>query len=545
MRSRQTWSRCFVTATVGLAPLVAGCVGDIGDRGDPALVEGACELAAERVGLQRLTRAEYNRTVRDLFGVTSAPADAFPPDSSTSGFDNHAKSLTTSPQLALLLLDAAEVVASEALVNKASEILVCDPVVDGYEPCARTTLSALARRVYRRPATEAEIDDLMVLMQFAQTEGDTFELGIEYALSAMLVAPQFLFRGIPATDLDDAVAVVPLDDYALATRLSYFLWGSTPDDALLARAAEGTLRDDGTLRAEVDRLLADPKSAALYEGFVAQWLQLGKLASATPDPTLYPEFTEELRQEMLDETRLFFEDVRQRDASALELINGTRTFGNETLAGIYGVSGVTGTELVPIETDAERRAGFLTMPAILTMTSGPVNPNIVKRGVWLAEAILCASPPPPPEGVPAEPVPIPGETERERLERHRQDPSCASCHNLIDPLGFAFESYDAIGRWRDTAEGVPVDNLGTLPDGRTFSGIPELVALLETSDEYPTCVTEKVMTYALGRTFGESEQCLLSAIGKEAVTRESKLSDLLWAVVSSDAFRTEEIAGGQ
>jgi hypothetical protein len=247
---------------------------------------------------------------------------------------------------------------------------------------------------------------------------------------------------------------------------------------------------------------------------------------------------------MAEETRLFFEDIRQRDGSALEIVNGTSTFANATTAAIYGVSGVSGTELVPIETDPAQRAGILTMPAILTMTSGPQNPNIVKRGVWLAETILCASPPPPPEGIPPPPDPEPGETERERLERHRLDPSCASCHDLIDPLGFGFENYDAIGKWRETAEGVAVDNLGQLPDGQTFNGIAELAGLLESGDAYPTCVTEKVMTYALGRTLDESEQCVLSAIGSETVTSDSKLSDLLWAVVTSDAFRMEEIAGG-
>jgi len=520
-----------------------GCTGDIGD-GDPD-APGSCEVTPGRVGLQRLTRAEYNRTVRDLFGVTSAPADSFPPDSSTSGFDNNAQSLTTSPQLAVLLLDAAEVIAAEAISNKPDEILICDPVEDGYDECARATLSALALRVYRRPPTAAEVDDLMVLMQFAETEGDSFEVGIEYALTAMLMAPQFLFRGIPATDPGSGGSLVPLDDFALATRLSYFLWGSTPDDQLLERAGSGSLQDEASLRAEFDRLLADTKSDALYEGFITQWLQLGKLGSATPDPVLFPVWSDELRQQMIEETRLFFEDLRQRDGSALEIINGTHTFANETIAGIYGVSGVSGTELVAIDTDPTRRAGVLTMPAILAMTSGPTSPNIVRRGVWLAETILCASPPPPPEGVPAQPDPQPGETERERLARHRLDPSCASCHDLIDPLGFGFENYDAIGQWRTTAEGEPVDNLGKLPDGQSFAGIPELAALLESGAGYRECVTEKVMTYALGRTLDEAEQCVLSAIGSETVTPESRLSDLLWSVVTSDAFRMEEIAGAQ
>ncbi len=505
----------------------------------------ACGVAPVRVGLQRLTRAEYNRTVRDLFGVTSNPADAFPPDSATNGFDNNAKSLTISPQLAALLLDASEAVAAEAIANDDGTILSCDPAAQA--DCARDILGALALRVYRRPATTAEIDDLVAVVELTESEGDTFAQGIQNAIAAMLMAPQFLYRSIPADDSAPLAPgdIVELDDWAVATRLSYFLWGSTPDDALLARAGAGGLRDPDALREEFDRMLLDDKADALYDGFFVQWLQLGKLAAATPDADAFPEFSEELRAQMLEETHLFFTSIRERDASMMEIVNGTQTFANAALAEIYGVDGPTGTALEPITTDPTQRAGMLTMPAILTMTSGPLEPNIVKRGVWLAETILCASPPPPPEGVPPPPDPQPGETERERLERHREDPSCASCHDLIDPLGFAFEHYDALGAWRDDAEGVAVDDLGQLPDGRTFAGVVALGELLANGSEYPTCVTGKTMTYALGRTLSGPEDCVLVEIGAEAVTPESTFSDLMWAIVTSDAFLREEIAGDQ
>jgi hypothetical protein len=241
---------------------------------------------------------------------------------------------------------------------------------------------------------------------------------------------------------------------------------------------------------------------------------------------------------------LFFEDLRQRDGSPLELINGTQTFASEGTAAIYGVTGIVGATLQPVVTDPQQRAGVLTMPAILTMTSGPTNPNIVKRGVWLAETILCASPPPPPAGVPPPPDPIAGETERARLERHRSDPNCASCHDLIDPLGFGFEHYDAIGRWRNEADGQPVDDLGKLPDGTTFEGVIDMVHHLESSDEFRICIAEKLVTYALGRTVTDKEHCPLSIIGESTVTPDGKLSDLLWAVVSSHAFQHEQIGGG-
>lgn len=502
---------------------------------------GACEPVPARVGLQRLTRAEYNRTVRDLFGVTTDPADAFPPDSSTAGFDNNAASLTIGPQLASLLLDAAETVAAEAMANRRDEILVCAPAEDA--ACARQTLSALALRVYRRPPTESELDALVAVVEREQTEGDGFDAGIEVAIAAMLMAPQFLYRSVPADSMGRLAAgeVVALDEWALASRLSYFLWGSTPDDVLLQRAAAGTLRDPEVLREEFDRMLADPKAAALYEGFVGQWLQLGRLASASPDPATFPEWDDALRADMLEETRRFFEDLRARDGSMLEVVTGTRTFANAELAAIYGVAGVEGTQLVAIEIDPSQRAGVLTMPAVLAMTSGPEAPNIVKRGVWLAEALLCVTPPPPPEGIPPAPEPTPGETERERLERHRADPSCASCHQLIDPLGFSLEHYDALGRWRTDDEGEPIDDEGRLPDGRTYHGAVELAQLLASGPEYPTCVTDKLVIYALGRTTSAEEGCMTEEIGTTHVTADASLSDLLWAIVESDAFLTERM----
>jgi hypothetical protein len=443
--------------------------------------------------------------------------------------------------LAKLLLDAAEEVASEAMTNGGSEIVTCDPAL--LPDCTRTVLSALALRVYRRPASQAELDDLQSLVEFAADEGDTFEAGIEYALIAMLMSPQFLYRSIPADGAGplEPGQIVALDHYEVATRLSYFLWGSAPDDELLARAGDGMLGDREALRAEFDRMLADPKSAALYDGFFTQWLQLGRLGAATPDPEPFPTFSDLLRAEMVEETRLFFEALRERDGSALEIITSTQTYANEAISEIYDVAGPTGAWFVPLATDPTRRAGVLTMPAVLTMTSGPKSPNIVKRGVWLAEAILCAAPPPPAAGVPAEPVPLPGETERERLARHRLDPSCASCHDLIDPLGFGFEHYDAIGRWRDGIGGEPIDDVGQLPGGQTYAGMVELGGLLATGDAYPECLTHKLMTYALGRTTTGEDKCLVEAIGEQTVTPESGLSDFLWAIVTSDVFVREQI----
>lgn len=507
--------------------------------GDPPDMPGAnCGDSPGRVGLHRLTRAEYNRTVRDLFGVESSPADLFPPDPATDGFDNHAQSLSIDAQLASLMLDAAEIVAAEAMQSDTGDIIACDP--GAQSDCADDTIRALALRVYRRPPTDAEVDGLLEFVADAQDDGDTFEIGVENAIVAMLMAPQFLYRSVPAASPEaGAGEIVALDDYALASRMSYFLWGSTPDDALLARAAGGELRGETGMRAEFDRMLADPKADALFEGFVSQWLSLGRLDSVLPDPDAFPIWNDALRDSMHEETRRFFEGIRSRDASALEFVVGTQTYANAALAEIYGVDGPTGDDFESIATDEERRAGVLTMPAILAMTSDPERTNIVKRGVWLAENILCAAPPPPPPGIGPLPDPAPDETERERLERHRSNPSCASCHMLIDPLGFGLESYDVLGQWRDEVDGQPVDNLGELPSGEQFSGAVELGRLIAADGSFSECVSEKMMTYALGRTMTSEDDCRIEEIASRSVSSDSTFSDLLWTVVTSDAFQTE------
>lgn len=521
--------------------------GDSGDTGDdgsggstglPDMPGAECGDSPGRVGLHRLTRAEYNRSVRDLFGVDGQPANILPPDPTTDGFDNNASSLGVDPTTATLLLEVAEAVATEAM--QAGSLPRC-ATADG--ACIEAGLRDLALHVYRRPPTDEEIAGLTAFVAAAEADGDGTEIGVRNATMAMLMAPQFLYRSVPPTD-DQAASggIVALDDFAVATRLSYFLWGSTPDDALLERAAAGELRDADVLREQFDRMLADPKSDALYEDFVAQWLQLGKLGDVLPDPNVYPAFGEDLREAMEDEVRLYFGGLRGREGSVLELINGTQTYANEVLAEVYGIEGVTGETMVPVSTDPEQRAGVLTMPAVLAMTSDPSRTNIVKRGVWLAENILCAAPPPPPPGIEPLDDPQPNETERERLERHRTDPGCASCHLLIDPLGFSLENYDALGRWRTEVDGEPVDNVGELPDGTSFRGAIELSAELE--ERFGTCVSEKMMTFALGRAMGADDECRLDDIATRAATVDASIDDFLWTIVTSDAFMTEAAPEG-
>lgn len=520
--------------TDGAADTETDAGGSSGDStGIPDMPGAECGDSPGRVGLHRLTRAEYNRTVRDLFGVTSDPANVLAPDPKTDGFDNNASSLGIDPQTAALLLEVSETVATAAMDT--GTLPTC---ASGDASCVETELRTLALRVYRRPPSDAEVAGLVSFVDTAQANGDGVSLGFRNAVMAMLMSPQFLYRSVPPTDASiDAGSVVRLDDYAVATRLSYFLWGSTPDAELLDLAAAGALHNATTLREQFDRMLADPKSDALYEDFVVQWLQLGKLQAVLPSAEAFPSFGEDLREAMADEVRLFFTGMRDRDASVLEFMAGNKSYANEALAELYEVDGVEGAQMVPVTLDPDRRAGVLTMPAVLTMTSDPDRTNVVKRGVWLAETMLCLGPPPPPDDIAPLPDPQPNETERERLDRHRADPACASCHVLIDPLGFSLQGYDGLGRWRTEVDGLPVDNLGELPDGTTFAGAVELASA--TQEQFGNCISQKMMTFALGRAMESDDTCRLEDIASRSATAEASFDEFLWTVVTSDAFLTE------
>ncbi len=542
-----------IAASLALAS-VSGCQGDTAPGADtdgaaetdtedaegsgdstgiPDMPGAECGDSPGRVGLHRLTRAEYNRTVRDLFGVTGEPANVLAPDPTTDGFDNNASSLGIDPQSAALLLEVSETVASAAMDG--GSLPTCD---DADASCVETELRALALRVYRRPPSDAEVQGLVSFVDAALADGDDVALGFRNAVMAMLMSPQFLYRSVPPTDASAGSGqVVALDDYAVATRLSYFLWGSTPDAELLDRAAAGELRNATLLREQFDRMLADPKSDALYDDFVTQWLQLGKLQSVLPSPEAFPSFGEDLREAMAGEVRLFFTGMRERDASVLDFVAGQESYANEALAELYEIEGVQGPQMVPVTLDPDRRAGVLTMPGVLMMTSDPDRTNVVKRGVWLAETILCLGPPPPPDDIAPLPDPQPNETERERLDRHRSDPACASCHVLIDPLGFSLQGYDALGRWRTEVDGLPVDNLGELPDGTTFTGAVELASA--TQEQFGTCISQKMMTFALGRAMESDDTCRLESIASRSATADASFDEFLWTVVTSDAFLTE------
>ena len=422
-------------------------------------------------------------------------------------------------------------------------VFTCRPArVTDEEPCARQILSALARRAFRRPSTD---DDVETLMRFYETGRNQrgFEGGIQKAIERLLVAPEFLFR-IERDPVDIATGTAyRLSDLELATRLSLFLWSNIPDDELLTLGEEGRLSDPVVLEGQVRRMLADPRSTALVDNFASQWLQLNRLRGVTPDADVFFEFDENLRADMERETTLFLESqLLREDHSLLDLLTADYTFVNERLAGHYGIPGVYGERFRRVTLDTGARGGLLGHASLLTVTAYPTRTSPVLRGKWLLDNILGMPPAPPPPDVPALTENRGGGevlSMRARMEQHRRNPACAVCHRIMDPPGFALENFDAIGRWRTTDEGgIPVDASGALGDGTAVDGPAALRAALRTYEEsYVRTVTEKLLTYALGRRIEYVDQPAIRAITAAAASDDYRWSSILLEVVKSAPFQ--------
>jgi len=424
-------------------------------------------------------------------------------------------------------------------------IFTCAPESEALETaCAEQILGSIARRAFRRPITDADTASLMTFYNVGRTNG-SFESGIEFALRAILVDPEFLFR-VEA----DPVTVVPgkpyaISDLELASRLSFFLWSSVPDDELLGLAERNELREDGVLAAQVNRMLNDPKSAALVDNFAGQWLFLRNMRSVKPDPIAFPEFDGNLREAFQQETHLWFDSQVRENRSVLEILTSDYTYVNQRLAEHYGIQGVLGNHFRRVTLPGETRRGILGHGSVLTATSYANRTSPVKRGVWVLENLLGAPPPPPPADVPgledSDSVADPSDPEsrprsvRERMERHRTDPVCASCHVRMDPLGFALESFDAVGGYRE----LPLEQTsGTLPSGLELTG-PASVRdmLLSNREDFVGTVTEKLMTYALGRGVEYYDHPSIRRIVRSAETDDYRWSSLILGIVESSPFQ--------
>ncbi len=523
-----------------------------------------------RVTMRRLNRTEYRNTIRDLIGVDFDPTEDFPSDDIGHGFDNIGDVLTMSPVLMERYLAAAENIMQRAIpVNPPApakrgqadtrsasrqRLLACSADATQSEQ-TREVLRRFATRAYRRPATGDEVERLVGLAESAISAGQPWEAGLQLAMQAVLCSPKFLFRA----ELDDRPGspdVRPLDEYQLASRLSYFLWSTMPDEALTDLAAKNQLRAD--LDAQVHRMLQDPKSQSLVENFALQWLQLQRLDSFAPDPQRFPRFSSRLRSSMLEETKRFFASVMREDRSIVDLLNADYTFLNERLARHYGIVDTHGTragqkpvrpggqpirgdDFVRVALADSERGGLLTQASVLTVTSNPTRTSPVKRGRWVLEQILGMPPPPAPPNVPLLPEGEQAELTgslRQRFEQHRSNPVCASCHARMDPIGFAFENYDAVGAFRTKDGAFDIDPAGQLPDSRSFQSWAELKQILaEQKDLFARCLSEKMLIYALGRGLEHYDQPAVDRIVAALQSDNYRFSALVREIARSEPFQ--------
>jgi hypothetical protein len=415
------------------------------------------------------------------------------------------------------------------------------PGDEGRIEAARAAIGRFATRAFRRPASPDEVEGILGIFRLAHDRGESFERAVQVALTSVLVSPMFLYLVEPEEAAEDR----PLDGFELASRLSYFLWSSMPDDELFAEAGAGTLPSN--LRAQVDRMIADPKSDAFVSNFVGQWLQLRRLDGLARDESLYPGFDEGLRDAMRTETERFFAEILREDRSVMELLDSDFTFVNEELARHYGIEGITGDEFRRVSLEGRPRGGVLTQASVLTLTSNPNRTSPVKRGQWILQQILGTPPPPPPPDVPE--LEEGGEAVRaaslrERLELHRANPECASCHSQMDPLGFALENYDAIGRWRDLDGDFPIDPSGELAGGIAFDDAEDLKEILVESSAktFSRTLVEQLMTYALGRGLEPDDYPTVEAIRERLGSEDGRIRSILYGIVESDAFRQRGVA---
>ena len=425
------------------------------------------------------------------------------------------------------------------------KIFVCTTKDDA---CAHQIVANLARHAFRRPVTDAEVDKIAGFIKLAQDHGDTFDQGVQVALEAILVSPDFLFRIEHDPAPNDPTVQHRISDYEMASRLSYFLWSSMPDDELLAAAANGTLHQPEILQAQVTRMMHDPKAAALVDNFAGQWLELRNLDSIKPDPEKFPEFDTELRAAMKKETQLFFKNIMDHDGSILDFLTAKYSFLNERLAKFYGVDGVTGDEFRKVDLAGTPRGGVLTQASVLTVSSYPNRTSVVIRGKWVLEDLLNAPPPPPPPDVPALDEKGLGVTVslRQQMEIHRANPVCASCHTKMDPLGFGLENFNAIGKYRTMDGKFPIDASGTTPDGRNFKTAVELEQLIAAKPQsFAQCVTEKMLTFALGRGLEAYDQPAVQQIVTRLAAEDYRFSVLIEEIVKSMPFQMRRGDGGK
>lgn len=493
--------------------------------------------------IRRLNREEYNNTIRDLVGLDLRPADQFPSDDSSFGFDNNGGTLSVQQVLMERYLSAAGKVA-DAVIASGHPSYSSKACLAGEKrsDCLRKMISLLARRAYRRPVSPEEIQRLL---SFAQTTAERDERDPEIAFRAVieiiLSSPNFLFRFEPNDGFGPKAFERPLSDFEYATRLSYLLWSSTPDDEMLSAAESGTLLKD--LSTRVQKMLANPKSRAFVTNFFGQWLNIRDMDRLKLDVRNFPDFDHELRASMYQETISFISWLIREDRSLLELIDSKFTFVNERLSRHYQMPVVTGNEFRMVSVAQHRGGGILTQASILVSSSNPTRTSPVKRGRWIAENILGLTIAPPPANVPELEKTSQDSTHftlRQQMEMHRQNPDCFSCHAKMDPIGLGLENFDATGIWREQEAGQTIDSSGMLFSGEAFNNADDLISLLQKRQvAFTRSLTTKLLIYALGRGLEKSERREVEAIVSRVRSQNYRFSSLILAVATHPLFRNK------
>ena len=544
--------------TVCLAMLVAAtafgaCTGTIGGTNDEVVLidipsTGPCVVDTP---IRRLTRFEYNNTVRDLFGDTAEPANLFPAEEEVAGFNNQAQALTISELLTEQYMKAAEGVSERAVQNLTTLLPNCDPASDGNDTCADEFIREFGGKAFRRPLNQQDTARLKALFEWGMSEPDigTFPESIRLVIEALLQSPQFLYRaefgsGAPLEGTD----VVALDDWEIATKLSYMLWNSMPDDELFAAAEAGELRTKEQLAAQARRMLEDDKARDLIRNFHEQWLLLTHVDTLAKDPNLYPGYDDSLRDLWKEEIQRFIEHAIVEDDGTLEtLLTANYSFMNEQLANFYGddvIESVSGDELRKVSVDPTRRAGMLTTGAVLATHAKPDQSSPVYRGKFVREQLMCHTLAPPPNDLVIEPPALSStKTTREQFEEIGANPDCAHCHNLMNPVGFIFEHYDGAGLWRDTQNGKPIDATGEIVQvddinlEGSYDGAIELAEALANSEQVAECVALQWMRFSYNRSMGQTDACMIDGINQAFAASGYNINELLVELTQTNTFR--------
>ncbi|MBX3019666.1 MAG: DUF1592 domain-containing protein [Bdellovibrionaceae bacterium] len=484
-----------------------------------------------RVVAHRLNKRELSNSLRDLFGFPFATefAKDMPDDNSGETFDNDAMSLFSDVSYADKLLQTAYYVVDQALSTRRSSVVsACTATTDN---CARQILRGYSYRAYRRPVTAADDNRVFNIYKQARDEGDSYDEGLRQGLVAIIVSPQFMFRVVEHPNHRDPGLTVALNGHDMASRLAYFIWGSLPDGALLTAAQGDQLRSGEQIAAQVKRMMADERAVHVVQALADQWLEMKKLKTKSIS---YAGFSEALRTDMGNETRMAVQKIFAQDLPLSTLLTANTSFVNARLAAHYGVSGFSGTNSTFRETNlGPLRQGILSHASVLTLTSHSTETSIVGRGKYVLKNILCDMPPPPPAGV----INPPG-SEQDRSNLRMTNPTCVACHSRIDPIGIGLQNYDAIGGYRTTDEyGASINASGTLPGGQTFSGAIQLAGMIANDDRAKVCATRKIMNLALGRSLQSADDCVVNRIAIKEDAFGQPVSKLIEAIALSDEFR--------